>query len=104
MSNQCHLISTMFVDTKDGSMSHGFRMFSDYAKTYTNCMERSLNDDMALLEAAYVESETNSVIEELLDFHATGLGDGMFINDTWYDVEQLRAAIKKIRDKANSDV
>lgn len=44
MSNTVRIITTKFVNTKDGTESFGFRIFDDYENLYSNLYDERIKD------------------------------------------------------------
>jgi len=85
MANRITLVSCKF-ENLDGSVSCGFRIFDDYAKTYYNLDETITEDDMELLQLAVDNSD--ETIDGMLD-HISEEHSGILINDTYYEYEEI---------------
>jgi len=101
MSNRLWLATTTFNNPATGDVSHGYRMYDDYANMYSNYWEAAVIDDMELLKAVVLEesSEEDDAIESHI-FDQEKSQTGMYINDSWYEAEQLAPLIEKWREES----
>lgn len=89
MSSKVYLKSTKFESM--GETTYGFRMYDDYEKTYNNCSEAFIEDDLDLLR--YAKETEDEDIDGMLYFIVEN-EEGIEINGTWYDFEQIKEILQ----------
>lgn len=93
MGNRVSLDATKFV--RNSGETYGFCAYDDYDQAYYNCAESNIMemDDLDLLRYAIDRSDER--LGEMISF-VQDEEKGMYINDTWYDYEELKSVFEKV--------
>lgn len=89
--NRINLDACEFTNPITGDKSKGFKVWDDYGKAYHNCFESIPKDNLELFELA-IETEEMELFFETMEENKQGI----FINDTWYDFEEVMKGLKHI--------
>jgi len=92
MSNRAELVATKFTTKNDES--YGYRLFDDYATTYSNYSPATIMDmpDLELLEMVVPElsEEGSGIIKFIIEEKI-----GITINDNYYEWEDIEPVLCK---------
>jgi len=91
MSNRVTLVSTIFKDVHNNVESYGFRLYDNYASSYCNLLEKEEFEQMSDFDFVRAAIEYDAIDENLLEYVEE---NGMFINNEWYDSEELIEGLK----------
>lgn len=91
MSNRAVLVATKFTTLHDNAETLGFRIYDEYGMEYANTFEvgDDLENDTSLLHHA--KNVCTDVGQDIIDFSIEG--NGMEINGTWYESEEVGAML-----------
>jgi hypothetical protein len=92
MSDYVQLVSTTFIDNKDGAKSHGYRIFDDTGGTYGNGWDAPVVDDAEMLKKVASEHEdetTSNYLEYAYD-------EGIEVNGTFYSADEVELILAGI--------
>jgi hypothetical protein len=92
MSNRVNLVSTKFVNTKQGNATYGFRMYDDEEQEYDNTWSMIPEDDLDVFKKVLEESDNLGVMA-MLDFLDSNK-EGIYIDSNWYEWEQIEHFFK----------
>lgn len=90
MSNRAAIVTTKFINVKEGNNSVGFRVYDDYMQTYDNTWEDIPDNDMDVLKRV-MGSDDNKIVD-LFDSMRENK-KGIEIDGTWYDWEEIKDII-----------
>ncbi len=88
MQNSINLIPCEFKDVRTGEVTHGFRMYDDYSKTYCNIMEGQIDNDLEFFREV-VTNYSDEIVEGFIDILKTEECD-LFIGDECYSSSQIK--------------
>lgn len=90
MSNPVYLNSMKF-EGLGGHVSYGYTISDNEDQDFDSCAEHMIEDDLELLK--YVRANGGSSARDILDFVAEE-EKGIEINDTFYDWDEIKKAMK----------
>lgn len=97
MSNQVHIMPTIFIDAvheRVKSKTYGFRIYDDYSKDYDNTWDEIPELDGKLLEKVIASKDNLSEGKTILNYikHSQS---GLFIDSKWYDWEEIKSSFEE---------
>lgn len=102
MSNRAHIISTEFTNIHSGEKSIGVRIFDDYYAGYVNHWDDLPDDPMQLLRRCIDEASGDDAMTSLFD-NIQEFEKGCYIDDSWYDWEQIKHVFDDEPDTDDSE-
>ena len=95
--NYITLQATEFIDSPQGSVTFGFRMYDWEGKVYDNTWERIPDDDLDILRKVCEESADDEVVMAMFEYIWEN-ETGIYIGDIWYDWEDIKDILEDVMD------
>ncbi len=96
MANKIYLQSMTFKSLTGTDDATGFTLYDNYGKTYDNCSESLIKDELELLKYVVESNKSgdDAVITAIID-HLNEEEMGITINDIYYDYNDIKHIIKE---------